>query len=130
MASIRDVMRTEPLVKAKPDDSVFKAVTLMHENNVGSVLVVDNEGRLVGIFTERDLVHIVAERRSLDTRLEEVMTRKLVTASPDESLAIVASRMIEHGIRHIPVVDSEGRPIGVVSIRDLLRHVIASGSWP
>lgn len=127
----RDVMRSTGLVTASPSDTVLDAVKKMYENNVGSVLVVDEQGRLVGIFTERDLVRVVA--KGLDpstTRLEEVMTRKLITARPGDSLPMIASKMVEHGIRHIPVVDEEGKLVGIISIKPVLRHVLASCSWP
>ncbi len=114
----------------KPGTTIREAVERMYRAQVGSVLVVDDEMRLLGIFTERDLVRVVATGVPLDTPIEREMTTKLITASPDESVAIVASRMIEHGIRHIPVVDESGRLVGIVSIRDVLRHVVASGSWP
>ena len=130
LSTARDVMTTDRLVTVRPGASVREAAIAMHRANVGSVLVVDEEMRLLGIFTERDLVRVVATGIPLDTPVERVMTTKLVTASPDESIAMVASKMIEHGIRHIPVVDESGRLVGIISIRDVLRHVVASGSWP
>ena len=130
MTTVREVMRTENLVTVPPTASIREAVERMYRANVGSVLVVDGEGRLLGIFTERDLVRVVATGVNLEERVERVMTTRLVTASPDESLAMVASKMIEHGIRHIPVVDETGRLVGIVSIRDVLRHVVASSPWP
>jgi len=127
----RDVMRSTGLVTASPSETVLDAVRKMFENNVGSVLVVDGEGRLVGIFTERDLVKLVAKGVDVSSvKLEEVMTRKLVTARPGDPLPMVASKMVEHGIRHIPVVDEEGRLVGIISIKPVLRHVLASCSWP
>ncbi len=130
MSSVREVMTRDKLVTVSPSATVKEAAMRMYEAGVGSVLIVDEEMRLLGIFTERDLVRIVATETPLDTPVSRVMTTRLVTASPDESLAMVASKMIEHGIRHIPVVDESGRLIGIVSIRDVLRHIVASGSWP
>jgi CBS domain-containing protein len=130
MVSVRDVMTTGRLVTVHPTATILDAARKMHEAQVGSVLVVDDKGKLLGIFTERDLVRVIATGVPLDTPIERVMTTRLITALPDESLAIVASRMIEHGIRHIPVVDETGRLVGIVSMRDVLRHVVASSAWP
>jgi len=127
-----DVIRDSKPVYASPEDTVEEAARIMASHNVGSVPVVDEGGRLVGIFTERDLVRLVAKygKSALDMRLGEVMTRNPVTASPDEPLPELAHKMIEHGFRHIPVVDSEGRLLGVVSIRRVLRHLMAGSEWP
>ncbi len=130
MTTVREVMKTSNLVTVTPSDTIREAAKRMYSANVGSVLVVDDKGTLLGIFTERDLVRVVATGVSLDERVEKVMTTKLVTASPDESLAMVASKMIEHGVRHIPVVDEAGKLVGIVSIRDVLRYVVASSTWP
>jgi len=119
------------LVTAKPNETVADATRKMKEHNVGSVLIVDEHGRLLGIFTERDLVRIVASNKPLSTKLEEVMTKNnLVTASPDDPLPLIAHKMVEHNIRHIPVVDKEGRIVGIISIRKLLRYILSSYEWP
>lgn len=130
MSSVKDVMRHDKLVTATPGERVIDAVRKMYENNVGSVLVVSREGRLVGIFTERDLVKVVAEGVPLDTRLDKVMSRDLIVARGDEPIALAGSKMIERWIRHMPVVDSEGRPVGIISIRDVLRSLLSSSTFP
>ncbi len=118
------------LVTAKPDEPIRVVVKRMVENRVGSVLVVDEEGRLVGIFTERDLARAVAEGVDLDEPVSRVMSRRPVTGSPDEPLSRLASKMIEHWLRHIPIVDENGRPVGMVSIRDVLRAVASFEAFP
>ncbi len=127
---VSDVMRKGDLLTATPDTKVLDAVKSMHERGVGSVLVVSGEGRLEGIFTERDLVKLVATGGNLEDRIGDYMTRNPVTAKPEDPLPLVASKMIEGGFRHIPVVDNAGKPIGIVSIRDVLRALSASGFWP
>ena len=128
--SAKDIMTSTNLVTVSPEEKIVDAVKKMYENNVGSVLVVDEEGKLVGIFTERDLVKVVATGTSLETPIKEVMTKRLITVKPEDPLPLVASKMIENNIRHIPVVDKDGKLKGIISIRRVLRHVLASCSWP
>jgi len=125
-----EVMRRR-VVSAGPEDSLRRAAELMASENVGSVLVLGPGGRLLGIFTERDLARKVAARLDLDAeRLGDHATREVVTAAPGEPLASVAHKMIAHGIRHLPVVDPSGRVIGVVSIRDVLRRLVGEHEFP
>ena len=127
-----DLIRDTKPVYAHPDETIQQAVEKMASHNVGSLPIVDNEMRIKGIFTERDLVHLLARHgpNALRDPLEKHMTRQLVTAHPDDPIPALAHKMIEHGIRHIPVVDTEGKLLGVVSIRRILRHLLASNEWP
>lgn len=127
---VRDVMRSNGLLTVSPDDKVLDVVKSMYERGVGSALIVGPEGGLVGIFTERDLVKLVASGGNLEGKVGEYMTRNPVTAKPEDPLPLVASKMIEGGFRHMPVVDESGKLVGIVSIRDVLRALVASGSWP
>lgn len=119
----REIM-TKRLVTAKPSDTIAEAARRMAENGVGSVIVEDDEGRLAGIFTERDLVKMIARGVSPSTPLREVMTTNLVTASPDEPVTSVLCKMLRNNIRHIPVVE-DSKPIGIVSMRDMIRLEVA-----
>jgi CBS domain-containing protein len=118
--SVRSVIEPRKLVVAPPEASVREAARLMRKNKVGAVLVV-NDGRLVGIFTERDAVYRVmaAGRDPRSTRLAEVMTPDPKTVAPDESFGYALLLMHENGFRHAPVVEA-GRPVGVVSARHAL----------
>lgn len=129
MTTAKDVMHRDQLITASPNDKIIDVVKVMNDHKVGSILIVEN-GKLVGIFTERDLVRIVAEGKSLNEPVGEVMSRNLIVAKPEDSIAIITSKMIEHWIRHIPVVDDEGKPVGIISIRDVLRHIVASSTFP
>jgi CBS domain-containing protein len=88
------------------------------------VLIIDDDGKPLGIFTERDLVRVVAENLGLDIPLSKVMSRKLITANTSESIVSAAMKMIENNIRHLPVIE-EGRAVGMVSIRDIVRALMA-----
>jgi len=113
------------LVTARPDETVRAAVRRMAQKRVGAILVVEN-GRLRGIFSERDALKRVLAC-GLDpgsTPLAEVHTPNPMTVSRNTNVRECAERVKEHRIRHLPVVDEAGRPVGIVSVRDFLRLVV------
>ena len=117
---IRSVMNRKKILKAPPETTVSKAAKLMAGKNVGAVMVVENE-RLVGIFTERDAVfRVVAQGRDAQTtRLVDVMTTPPLTVDPDKSFGYALLMMHENGFRHVPVIEN-GKPVGIVSARNAL----------
>jgi CBS domain-containing protein len=117
MATLRDVMTTNVLTVA-PEDTIGEAAQKMTEEGVGAVVVSDF-GRMIGIFTERDLMRAVAGRvHSSEARVREWMTPDPITLTEEASVEEAGQTMIERGFRHIPVVAGE-RAIGIVSIRDV-----------
>jgi CBS domain-containing protein len=110
-------MEREKMLTAPPDTTVSKAAKLMANKNVGAVMVVENE-RLVGIFTERDAVfRVIARGRDVQTtRLADVMTTAPRTVSPDKSFGYALLMMRENGFRHVPVIEND-KPVGIVSAR-------------
>ena len=124
--SIVEVMRSR-LVAVAPDATGRAAVRRMAEADVGSVVVCD-ASRLVGIFTERDVLRLAGEGVDLDaTRVADVMTRDVATVTPDTELLAAARLMGERRIRHLPVVEGEN-VLGVVGIRDIL-GALAERLW-
>jgi CBS domain-containing protein len=123
---IRSLIAGKKIVMAPGDTTVAAAARLMKERTVGAVMVVATDGRLAGIFTERDaLFRVTAEGRDPGaTRLSDVMTRDPRTISADRPFAHALLMMYDGGFRHVPVVD-EGRPIGMVSARDALGPELA-----
>ena len=117
---IGSLIEPRRLVVASPDTTVSVAAALMLEGKVGAVLVVE-DGRLAGIFTERDAVYRVmaAGRDPITTLLKDVMTPDPLTVAPEETFGYALLLMHEKGFRHAPVV-VDGRPIGVVSARHAL----------
>lgn len=117
---VRDVMEQEKLLTAPSSTSVLAAAGQMERRNVGAVLVVE-QGRLLGIFTERDVVfRVIAKGRDPETtRLAEVMTAPPQVVDPEKSFGYALLLMHEHGFRHMPVVD-QGNLVGVVSARNAL----------
>jgi CBS domain-containing protein len=118
----RDVM-TENLVFATPEDTVSDVAQLMKREDIGPVLIVDNERSktLVGIVTDRDLaIKVVAEGRDLqNTRVEEVMTRKLITCYADEDVENAMKSMAQYQLRRIPVVGENMKLVGIISQADV-----------
>ncbi len=107
----------------EPGATVFDAIRKMVEHNIGSILVADGEA-ILGIFTERDyLRRIVLENRtSKTTRVEEVMSPKLVCVDPDRSVEDCLAIVTQERIRHLPVLEEE-RLVGIVSIGDLVKFL-------
>jgi CBS domain-containing protein len=122
---IPDVIRNQDITAFTPDTPVLTAVKTMAERRIGAVLV-EIDGKLAGIFTERDLsVRVVAaDRNPATTRLDEVMTANPDTLPPDAPAVDALHLMREHNYRHLPVV-KDGEVLGIVSIRDLYAAVQA-----
>ena len=123
MARIADVMSFR-LVAVRPDESVQVAIARMLEENVGSVAVCE-DSRLVGMFTERDVLRLAGQDGGAlaDAKVADVMTRTLVTASPDDDVLAAAQMMGERRIRHLPVVQGDNI-LGLIGIRDVLRVLV------
>jgi CBS domain-containing protein len=116
------ILRPREPVVVRPTVTVYEAIRLMLARNIGSVLVVDGEGKLQGVFSERDLLTKVASHESYaDRPIGEFMTHGPETVTSTDSLAFALHKMDGGGYRHLPVV-SAGRPTGVISVRDLLRY--------
>jgi CBS domain-containing protein len=122
VATIQDILsRKGPhLITIGPEATVFDAATLMNEHKIGCLLVAEDQ-RLAGIFTERDiLMRIVAQRRDVDeTRVRDVMTAEVACARPHTTIEEARSVMKNRRIRHLPVCTEDGRIHGMVSIGDL-----------
>ena len=111
----------ENVVTVKPDDTIKKAAKLMNLHGIGSLIVVDS-GKPVGIVTERDMLSrvLTKPRVKTDTRVVDVMSKPIVTVSPDMLAGDAAKLMIERNIKKLPVVEN-GKLMGLVSLTDLLR---------
>ncbi len=130
MAVVAEIAR-KSVVTVSPDATLRDAAKLMKEARIGSLLVVSETGRLLGIITERDIVRAIAEGADPDKALvKDYMTLEPITARSEDSVVSVAHKMIHHGIRHLPVVDEASKLIGVVSIRDVLRHIVGEHEFP
>ncbi len=121
MKKLREIMRPGFLFTVQRSAKVGEAVRLMATNNVGIVIVLDGD-KLVGVFSERDVVRrvVVAGLDPARTAVGDVMTSDIVVADADEDYQSAMRKMDQANIRHLPVV-SEGRILSMISIRDLMR---------
>ena len=124
MATIRDLLTNRTIHYIQPHQTVFEAAGYMAECNVGAVPVLDGT-KLVGIFSERDIMSKVVTRQldPLHTPIAEVMSTTLRTLAPNSSCEDAMVMMQTHGIRHLPVCDGSTL-VGFLSLRDLLRHTL------
>ncbi len=118
-------MKGSAVYSIAPDASVLEAIQLMSERGIGAVLVMDG-GALVGIVSERDYTRkvILQGRASKDTRVEEIMTSDVITATPELTLEQAMRMVTERRIRHLPVT-REGKVVGVVSIGDMVKTLLS-----
>jgi CBS domain-containing protein len=118
---------TVRVISVAPDDTVQLAIQRMMEEGIGAVTVCEGP-RLVGIFTERDVLRLAAEGPDFsNVRVGDVMTRNVVTVSPDVGVLAAAQLMRERRVRHLPVVEGEN-VLGIVGIRDVLT-VLGEWAW-
>ena len=118
-------LRLGPVVCLAPEASVSDAIDQMRERRVGCVLVCDAAGQLLGLFTERDLLRrVLARQAPLITALERCMTTPVQTASLTEPVSLAVQRMQQGGYRHLPVIDGQGRPVGMLSSRVVVHYLV------
>jgi CBS domain-containing protein len=117
-------LQPAPPLRVGAAQTVAEVVALMRRDQVGSVLVCEGE-RLVGIFTERDLMRrVLAAERPLTLPVSECMTPHPVVVHPKEPIGAAVRRMEEGGYRHLPVVDDAGRPLGVLSVKRIVHYLV------
>ena len=111
----------------KPDASVFEAIELMAKKGVGALLVMANENTLDGVISERDYARkvILQGRSSQQTSVKDIMTSKVVCARLTQSVEECMALMTDKNIRHLPVLDDQDKVVGMLSIGDLVKTIIA-----
>jgi len=128
MYTVRQLMQAKSYQQpysVAPTDTVFRALELMADKNIGAVLVRDKE-QILGIFTERDYLRkvILKGRSSRETAIQEIMSTDMITVSPSFSLEACMELMQQHHIRHLPVLEDD-RLVGMVSMRDVVSAILA-----
>ncbi len=127
MKTIRQLLagKGHEIVSAKPDTSVYEALELMGEHNIGALLVLEGDN-LVGIFSERDYARkvVLKGKSSRGTVLEETMSRKVACVRTDQTIEECMALMTDKRIRHLPVLEDD-KLVGVISIGDVVKAVIS-----
>jgi CBS domain-containing protein len=126
MGRIRELMTVKPRT-VKAGDSIVDAAKLMRGEDAGIAPIVDGE-RLVGVLTDRDIaIRVVAEGKDpATTKVEEVASHELVTLDPDQDLDEALRLMAQHQVRRLPVVEQDGKLVGIVAQADVARHADAN----
>jgi CBS domain-containing protein len=126
MKTVKQLVDEKPhkLLSISPSMSVFEALQKMAEFDVGALVILD-EGRLVGIFSERDYARklILHGKSSKETRVEEIMTTRVVCIGPDRSAEECMALMTDKRVRHLPVLEDK-KVVAVISIGDVVREMI------
>ena len=106
-----------------PTSSIGEAAEKMIEAGVGAVVAMEDMARIVGIVTERDLMRAVAQRaRAAEAKVRQWMTESVVTIEPETEIKDAAKMMFERNFRHLPVVNKDGRLLGIASLRRLSQY--------
>ncbi len=126
MSTVRNILQKKgnSVFSVSPDTSVYDALEDLEEKNLGGLVVVEN-GKLIGVFTERDYARkvILKGRSSKETSVRDIMSSRPIFVNPDNTLDECMQLMTDKFIRHLPVMENE-ELVGVISISDLVRHII------
>ena len=111
------------VISIEPTATLETAVATLAQHRIGALLVLGPDRRMIGILSECDIVRVLAERGAgvLAQPLSQVMTRKVVTCSPSDTVGVLMERMTTGKFRHVPVIDQD-QVVGVVSIGDVVKH--------
>ena len=127
MKTVRQLLEAKgfDVLSVKPDTNVYDALLLMAEKKVGALLVLEADGSLAGIFSERDYERevVIKGKTSKTTKISEIMSTNLITVSPDQLTDECMALMSDKRIRHLPVLEN-GKVIGILSIGDLVKETI------
>jgi CBS domain-containing protein len=115
----RDLMLKD-VVTTNGNIPVREAIELLFKRHVGSVAIINDAGQCIGIFTERDAIRVVAQNMPLDAPVEKVMTKNPFTVDVDSLFQEAKSIIVSAKIRHLPVIDKEGKLVGLISVRHIL----------
>ncbi|WP_295123197.1 CBS domain-containing protein [uncultured Chitinophaga sp.] len=126
-ARVRNILQAKghAVYSISPDSTVFEALEMLVDRNVGALLVIDDD-RFLGIFSERDYARrvILKGRSSRETRISEIMTEHPITMSEEASIEDCMVKMTDKHIRHLPITDANNRLVGVISIGDVVKYII------
>ena len=119
-AKVKDFMEAPPIVVSE-ETTIDQAASTMWEKRIGSVIVVDKEGKMAGIITASDIIFAVT--KSLVGRqvpVSSIMSKTSIMAIPNESVLTAVERMLKENVRHLPVIEKNGTPVGIISTKDVM----------
>lgn len=121
---VKDVLASKgsKVCSVKSKDTIKQAVSMLVGEKIGAALVYDNDGDVVGILTERDIMRAVHEygKKLEDMLVEKVMTRRVIIGTPEDDLEYIMNIMTNNRIRHVPIVENE-QLLGMISIGDVVK---------
>ena len=127
MDTVRDILQLKghTIYTISPETSVYEALETLENKNLGALVVVEDDGKLDGIFTERDYARkiILKGRSSKDTRVQDIMTDDPIFVTPDTKIEECMQLMTNKFIRHLPVLEND-QLVGIISIGDLVKYII------
>ncbi|RME67715.1 MAG: CBS domain-containing protein, partial [Nitrospirae bacterium] len=123
---LKDILEKKgrEVITVSPETTLSDATKLMSEKKIGGVMVVDEQGKLVGMVTERDVLHQAAKGVDFSSvKVSDVMSKELVTFSPEDDIAEALATVTQKKKRHLPIVE-EGKPVGMITYRDIVSYVL------
>lgn len=124
MAHFLNDLTKRKCLTVSPDAPIESVISTLTSNSIGALVVQTEQGIVVGIISERDVIHSLAERKSLDGLVvDDIMTRRVISIEPNSSSTEIMKIMTEKKLRHLPII-SENNLIGIVSIGDVVQHLI------
>ena len=127
MLLVKHMMLTK-VITAKPNTTVKEIIKTLYEKHIGCVVILEDNSKVVGIFTERDAIRLVAENVQLNQSVDNLMTKNVITLKEDFSINEVRKILSAHKVRHLPVVNQKGELIGLLSVRGLLDQFFGTNS--
>lgn len=120
---VRDCM-IKNVITTKDKTTIIDAIKLLFEKHVGALVILNDEKKIKGIFTERDALRSVAKENPLNTQISEVMSTNVITIREEASFSEARTLMTSHKIRHLPVVDNLGCCVGILTFRRILDEIV------
>jgi len=119
---VKEIMTTD-VKTIRPEDNIKRLAEMMVKNKIGSLVVVEGSGEVVGIATERDIIEdiILLGKSPEEVKVRDVMTKDIITVNPGDTLEEAAEVMVNHKIKKLPVID-KGRLVGIITATDLIAY--------
>lgn len=123
MLKAKDIMSTN-ITTIYPDATIYDAVNLLYNKRVSGLPVVDSDGKLVGIISENDILNLVFSGSARSTKVSDVMTKNVVTFSPDSEVDKISLTISEKKYRRVIITDADNKVVGIVSRHDIIRIIL------